>query len=295
MNTTPKALRQSNRTVLGQAALLAAACISLTVDAAPPAIEFTQVTSGYAYQGTESRDALALVIAGSPLLSLDHLASAALFAEDLGNFAGPGEGYHLQVNFTVTSCQAGPWSFRLGPDFGRGGALFVDGVKVADSTADLWWNYDWSLTGQLLSIENLNLAAGPHQVEVFGFEGCCFGAMSLEYQVAANGWQPVSVVSLTPPDQDQDGYADCDDGCPTSDLSPTVVIGGCDSGVPNALLAGGCTIADQIAQCAAGAANHGAFVSCVAQFANALVAQGTITGAQKGAIQRCAARLGTGK
>lgn len=68
------------------------------------------------------------------------------------------------------------------------------------------------------------------------------------------------------------------------------MIDGCDSGVPNTLLPGGCTIADQVAECAAGAANHGAFVSCVAALTNQLKEDGLISGAQKGAIQSCAAR-----
>lgn len=97
-------------------------------------------------------------------------------------------------------------------------------------------------------------------------------------------------VTLACNDQDGDGTLDAVDSCPNSDLRPTVVIGGCDSGVPNTLFPGGCTIADMVAQCAAGAKNHGAFVSCVAALSNALNAQGVITGKQKGAIQKCAAQ-----
>ncbi len=91
------------------------------------------------------------------------------------------------------------------------------------------------------------------------------------------------------PDADLDGVPDGEDQCSGSDLGPTVVIAGCDSGVPNTLFATGCTISDLIANCAAGARNHGAFVSCVAHLTNALVTQGVITEAQKDAIQSCAA------
>ena len=44
-----------------------------------------------------------------------------------------------------------------------------------------------------------------------------------------------------------------DDLCVPSDLSPTVVINTCDSGVVNPVLANGCTITDLIAECAADA------------------------------------------
>jgi hypothetical protein len=91
------------------------------------------------------------------------------------------------------------------------------------------------------------------------------------------------------PDNDVDGIADGPDQCDSSILAPTVVIDGCDSGVPNFLLTTGCTVSDEIAKCAASAGNHGGFVSCVSHFTNALKKAGIITGAQKGAIQSCAA------
>lgn len=70
----------------------------------------------------------------------------------------------------------------------------------------------------------------------------------------------------------------------------TVVIDGCDSGVPNLVLPGGGTILTLIEQCAAGAGNHGQFVSCVSHAMNELKKAGLISGSQKGAIQSCAAQ-----
>ncbi len=93
-------------------------------------------------------------------------------------------------------------------------------------------------------------------------------------------------------DNDLDGDGLCGDvDCqPDSDLSVTVVIGDCDSGVANLLFDDGCTISDLIAECAAGANNHGQFVSCVAQLTNGLKQEGIISGQEKGAIQSCAAQ-----
>ncbi|HEX5854920.1 MAG TPA: PA domain-containing protein [Thermoanaerobaculia bacterium] len=91
------------------------------------------------------------------------------------------------------------------------------------------------------------------------------------------------------PDADLDGVPDNVDCEPHSDFSPTVVIDGCDSGVPNTFFTDGCTISDLINHCAAGARNHGGFVSCVAHLGNDLKSAGIISGNQKGAIQSCAA------
>ena len=90
-------------------------------------------------------------------------------------------------------------------------------------------------------------------------------------------------------DDDNDGVADEDDACPQSDPSPTVVIDGCDSGVANLQIGGGCNIGDEIAEIAAGAGNHGQFVSGVSHLTNDLKQDGLITGAEKGAITSCAA------
>ena len=94
------------------------------------------------------------------------------------------------------------------------------------------------------------------------------------------------------PDDDADGDGICGDAdaCPGSDISDTVVIDGCDSGVANLLFDDGCTMADLIAECAANASNHGGFVSCVAQLTNGWKQEGLISGQEKGAIQSCAAQ-----
>jgi hypothetical protein len=90
------------------------------------------------------------------------------------------------------------------------------------------------------------------------------------------------------PDADTDGYANDADACDASILTATVVIDGCDSGVPNTLLTDGCTISDQIAACVASSLNHGQFERCVTNVANAHKKSGLITGTQKEAIVLCA-------
>jgi hypothetical protein len=76
---------------------------------------------------------------------------------------------------------------------------------------------------------------------------------------------------------------------PVSDpVTETIVIDGCDSGVADQLLNDG-AMSELIDSCGDGAVNHGAFVSCVAHRTNTWKKEGSITGKDKGAIQRCAA------
>jgi hypothetical protein len=91
-------------------------------------------------------------------------------------------------------------------------------------------------------------------------------------------------------DSDGDGIADAEDACPNSDLSSTVVIDSCDSGVPNQLSTEGCTTTDQIVDCTEAAINHRAFVRCVQALTTRLASAHLITNRQKSAIDRCAVR-----
>ena len=91
-------------------------------------------------------------------------------------------------------------------------------------------------------------------------------------------------------DTDGDGFGDNSDACVNSDLSPTVGIDGIDTGVTNDLLDDGCTISDLIDIANLVSSNHGQFVSAVAHLTNLLKDEGVITGKEKGAIQKVAAK-----
>jgi hypothetical protein len=96
------------------------------------------------------------------------------------------------------------------------------------------------------------------------------------------------------PDSDVDGIANAEDQCPNTDTSlSTVVIQGCDSGVPNTLFKTGCTVLDLVKRCAVGVNDHGGYVSCVSHLTNDLKKQDLISGSQKGAMQSCASQAPT--
>jgi hypothetical protein len=95
---------------------------------------------------------------------------------------------------------------------------------------------------------------------------------------------------IAPTDNDGDGFFNFCDACPDSDTSATIVIDGRDSGVANQHLGDGCFMKDLILQAAASSKNHGAFVSKVSKLTNGWKKGGLITGKQKGAIQKAAAK-----
>jgi len=104
---------------------------------------------------------------------------------------------------------------------------------------------------------------------------------------------------VLPPDTDGDGFTDDIDECDnsiTTLVSPTVIINGVDTGIPNTEPnATGCTLADLITDivdvCLDDAKNHGRFVSCVSHETNMLKRARTISGKQKGKIQSIVAKM----
>jgi PA domain len=103
-------------------------------------------------------------------------------------------------------------------------------------------------------------------------------------------WELLHDVGWTFPDADGDTFPDDEDCNPNSDVRPTIIINGIDTGVPNRGLGAGCTMADTIASTHAASGNHGSFISAIALLTNQWYAAGLITGAQKGAIESAAAK-----
>lgn len=82
--------------------------------------------------------------------------------------------YHYRVVLDVGAGDAGAFDFRIAPDFGFGGAAFLNGAPVAHNPNDMWWGTGWGDSNQLFLFGAM-LAAGSHVIDVYGQEGCCDG------------------------------------------------------------------------------------------------------------------------
>ncbi|MEH1167788.1 plastocyanin/azurin family copper-binding protein [Micromonospora sp. CPCC 205539] len=140
------------------------------------------------------------------------------------------------------------------------------------------------------------------------------GVASIEYALDSGGWTAyTSPVAVRAPGAHTLRYRATDvagntaaeqsatftvvvdgtDACTDSDTRATVVIDGDDTGVANADTVNGCTINDLIDEDAA-YPGHADFVRHVEAVTGALVADGTLTRRQQGAIVRAAARSDVG-
>ena len=94
---------------------------------------------------------------------------------------------------------AGTYSFRAGVDFGRGGAVFLDGQAVAlNNSNDMWWAGSYGNTSSIFQINSQALSAGNHTLTIYGLEGCCDGGQQVQYAAAGNAFQSFSVGTLAP-------------------------------------------------------------------------------------------------
>ena len=95
--------------------------------------------------------------------------------------------YGFFVDFDVTAAQGADFSLRMGPDFGRGGALFLDGALLAVRTSDMWWAGGYGNAAQVFQSIGLVLNAGHHQLALYGLEGCCDGWQQGQYRLGSGG------------------------------------------------------------------------------------------------------------
>ncbi len=174
-------------------AALAVAMVYGTSEAA--VITFTTAHSGAGVQATaeDYRVAVEAAVANSPyttlLSSYDNVNNQSVFGTGSTDIA-----FKSTINFGVSG--TGSYSFRAGVDFGRGGAVFLDGQAVAVNSSDMWWAGNYANTSSVFSISNQTLSAGNHTLTIYGLEGCCDGGQQVQYSANGSAFQSFSTSTL---------------------------------------------------------------------------------------------------
>lgn len=97
-----------------------------------------------------------------------------------GYFATSMNTLKYDIDFGISAAQTGSYTFEFGLDLGGGGAVFLDGVAMAFNPNDMWWR-DNGLSFQFTQ----TMAAGNHTIEIYGFEGCCYGDNFGQFRVGS--------------------------------------------------------------------------------------------------------------
>lgn len=111
------------------------------------------------------------------LSDLNNISNHGLFGSN-SNIA-----FDFEINFNVSAIEAGNWAFRAGVDFGKGGAVFVDGNALGYKTNDMWWGGSYSNPSQFFNYTT-SLSAGNHTLSIYGLEGCCDGGTQTQFHGA---------------------------------------------------------------------------------------------------------------
>ncbi|WP_374359125.1 CCXG family PEP-CTERM protein [Pseudoduganella danionis] len=125
------------------------------------------------------------------LSSYDNVSNNGIFHNGDSNIA-----FKSTIDFGLTS--AGTYSFRAGVDFGKGGAVFLDGQVVDFKTNDMWWGGNYGNSSQYFQVSGAALSAGNHTLTIYGLEGCCDGGQQVQFAKAGDDYQSFSVNTLAP-------------------------------------------------------------------------------------------------
>jgi len=157
--------------------------------------------TGQSFAGTQAtaegyRTAVEAAVAGSSLgtkvlTTYDIVSNQSLFGNSNSNLA-----YKSDIVFGLDA--AGTYSFRAGVDFGKGGALFLDGVAVDVKSNDMWWAHNYANTDSIFQVSNQALLAGNHTLTLYGLEGCCDGGQQVQFSANGAAFQSFSVQTLAP-------------------------------------------------------------------------------------------------
>ena len=166
------------RHLLTAAIALAAASAATSSQASTIKIETAVSATGMQANAAAYRSAVESALktgsyASANVNSYDQLTHAALFG-GISNFA-----WKASINFNVATAEN--WSFRASPDFGRGGAIFLDGVAY-DSISRNIWDTSYSNAANFLDFSVNQLAKGNHTLTIYGFEDCCDGVQQAQFK-----------------------------------------------------------------------------------------------------------------
>jgi hypothetical protein len=171
--------------------LLAIASFAVACGAQASVITFETATSG---AGAQAGAAAYLSVVSGAMADASHqqtvlglydgVSNHSVFGGSVSNVA-----YMSTIDFGVSDALAGLWSLRAGVDFGRGGAMFLDGVALGYKSTDMWWGGSYADVNQSFQFSNVSMAAGKHQLKIVGLEGCCDGNTQAQFSTNGRSFQ----------------------------------------------------------------------------------------------------------
>ena len=118
-------------------------------------------------------------LTGSTYQSVNVTAYDALRHSDL--FTTSNSNFAWKATITFTTSANGNMEVRSAPDFGFGGAIFLDDVAKDFVSYDVY-DPQYSNTANYFNFTATGLAAGTHTISIYGLEGCCDGIQQAQFR-----------------------------------------------------------------------------------------------------------------
>jgi hypothetical protein len=83
--------------------------------------------------------------------------------------------------------------FEFALDAGFGGALYLDGQKIAYNSNDMWWAYNWNNSSQILASTD-TITSGDHTLTAIWSENCCSGNGAALVSINNGSYQDLSTL-----------------------------------------------------------------------------------------------------
>lgn len=126
------------------------------------------------------------------ITNFENITNRSQFGNADSNFAAFSESY-----FEVKEGETGRWEFRYGADFGRGGALYINGDELQQRwNRNLWWANNWNNANQILQGNATFTTSGYQKLEVLGFEDCCDGGITVQFKKPGGNWTTFSTNNI---------------------------------------------------------------------------------------------------
>ncbi len=91
------------------------------------------------------------------------------------------------ITFDVTT-PGEDWTFRAGVDFGKGGAIYLDGTAEQSYGSNMWWAGSYTTAGQYFQFTATDLSVGKHTLTLYGLEDCCSGNQQTQFQIGSGNF-----------------------------------------------------------------------------------------------------------
>jgi hypothetical protein len=181
-------MKNFSKTLIASVCALSLGITALPSQASTISVSTRAYTGGSLSSATDYKTTIDALMATTPTAGYCDSSVTSFDGVSKRSTCGGGDSnvaFHISVDFTLSN--SGVFEFRIGPDFGWGGALFVDGTALDFKSNNMWWDGSYANSSQVF-LESPLLTGGNHVLDIYGAEDCCDGSQQGQFRDATGAW-----------------------------------------------------------------------------------------------------------